>query len=237
MNIDGRNIYIYIIKISDVIISIVSLAMSLWIFDLLHGRSISLSDLLHIKINMINIIALSIYALIYNITLHSMEIYEYKRIQGWREEYSYISKIVLASSALLLIVTVIFQRGNISKDVILIFSVFTFILTFLSRFVTQKFSGWMHRQNRKLRNILLIGLNKRAYDFAIGILDKPQLGYRIIGFLDVFSEKENNRRFDLYLECLGTLADFDYVVDHMEVDEVVVSLPIRSFYEHINYLI
>lgn len=237
MNIDGRNIYIYIIKISDVIISIVSLAMSLWVFDLLHGRSISLSDLLHIKINMINIVALSIYALIYNITLHSMEIYEYKRIQGWREEYSYISKIVLASSALLLIVTVIFQRGNISKDVILIFSVFTFILTFLSRFVTQKFLGWMHGQNRKLRNILLIGWNKRAYDFAMGILDKPQLGYRIIGFLDVFSEKENNRRFDLYLECLGTLADFDYVVDHMEVDEVVVSLPIRSFYEHINYLI
>lgn len=237
MSIYSRNIYIYIIKIYYIVISIVSLAMSLWIYDLLHGIYISISDLLQIKINMINIASLSIYILLYNITLHFMEIYEYKRMRVWRDKYRYISKIVLASSSLLLIITVLFQRGNISKDVILIFSIFTFILTFLSRFVTQKLLGWMHRKNRKMRNILLIGWNKRAYDFAMCILEKPQLGYRIIGFLDVFSEKENNRRFDLYLECLGTLADFDYVIDHMEVDEVVVSLPIRSFYEHINYLI
>ena len=237
MNIDSRNIHIYITKISDIIISIISLSMSLWIYELLHGQDISLPDLLHIKIKMINIISLLVYLLIYNITLHSIEIYDHKRIQGWREEYRHISKIVLASSSLLLIIMVTFQRGNISKDVILIFSIFTCILTFLGRFVTQKFVGWVHRQNRKLRNILLIGWNKRAYDFTMRILEKPQLGYRIIGFLDVFSEKETNRRFDLYLECLGTLADFDYVIDHVGVDEVVVSLPIRSFYEHISYLI
>lgn len=237
MNVDSRSIYLYIIKISDVVISIASLAMSLWVCDMLQGRYISLSDLLQIKINMINIISLSMYILMYNITLHSMEIYEHKRIRGWREEYRYISKIVLASSSLLLIITVLFQRGNISKDVILIFSIFTCMLTFLSRFTTQKIVGWMHRKNRKLRNMLIIGWNKRAYDFAMSILEKPQLGYRIIGFLDVYSENENNRRFDLYLECLGTLADFDYVVDHRGVDEVVLSLPIRSFYEQTSYLI
>jgi len=189
MTIYSRNIYIYIVKISDIIISVVSLSMSLWIYELLHGQYISLPDLLHIKINMINIISLLVYILVYNITLHSIEIYDHRRIQGWREEYRYISKIVLASSSLLLITTVTFQRGNISKDVILIFSIFTCILTFLGRFVTQKFVGWIYRQYRKLRNILLIGWNKRAYGFTMRILEKPQLGYRIIGFLDVFSEK------------------------------------------------
>src|SRR3989442_2092779 len=144
MNIDSRNIHIYITKISDIIISIISLSMSLWIYELLHGQYISLPDLLHIKINMINIISLLVYLLIYNITLHSMEIYDQKRTQGWREEYRYISKIVLASSSLLLITTVAFQRGNISKDVVLIFSIFTCILTFLGRFVAQKFVGWIH---------------------------------------------------------------------------------------------
>src|SRR5215471_12279206 len=145
MNIDNKNTYTYIEKISDILISIVSLSMSLWIYELLHGQYISFPDLLHLKINMINILSLSSYMLIYNITLHSMEIYNYKRIRGWREEYRYISKIVFASSSLLLIVTVIFQRSSISKDVILIFSIFTCILTFLDRLVTQKFVGWIHR--------------------------------------------------------------------------------------------
>lgn len=128
-------------------------------------------------------------------------------------------------------------RGNISKDVILIFSISTCMLIFISRFATEKIVGLMHRKNRKLRNILIIGWNRRAYNFSMAILEKPQLGYRIVGFLDVLSENENSRRFDLYLECLGTLADFDYVIDHREIDEVVIALPIRSFYEHISYLI
>src|SRR5256885_1673168 len=92
MTIDSRNIHIYITKISDIIISVVSLSMSLWIYELLHGQYISLPDLLHIKIKMINIISLLAYLLIYNITLHSIEIYDHKRIQGWREEYRHISK-------------------------------------------------------------------------------------------------------------------------------------------------
>ena len=58
MTIDSRNIHIYITKISDIIISVVSLSMSLWIYELLHGQYISLPDLLHIKIKMINIISL-----------------------------------------------------------------------------------------------------------------------------------------------------------------------------------
>src|SRR5262245_3718448 len=237
MNIDSKNMYLYIIKISDIIISVFSLSMSLWIYEFLHGQYITLSNLLHMKTNMINILSLSVYMLFYNITLHSIGIYDYQRAQAWRADYRYVSKIVLASSSLLLIISVIFQRGNISKDAILIFSLFTCILTFLGRLATRRFVGWVYRKQRKLRNILLIGWNKRTYNFIRSILEKPQLGYHIIGFLDIYQEGETNRRFDLYLECLGTLADFDYVIDHMVVDEVVISLPIRSFYEHISHLI
>src|SRR5215471_18587916 len=102
MDFDSRNIYVYIIKIFDVIISVISLAVSLWLFDQLRGESVNFSDLLQMKVNIMNIILLSLYLLMYNITLHSMEIYNNKRIFGWRnpgflEEYREVSKIVLAS--------------------------------------------------------------------------------------------------------------------------------------------
>src|SRR5262249_11085108 len=201
MNIDSKNMYLYIIKISDIIIAILSLSVSLWIYDLLLGQYITLSNLFQIKTNMINILSLSVYIFIYNITLHSIGIYDYPRGHPWSVDYIYISKIVLVSSSLLLIITVLFQRGNIIKDVILIFSVFTCIFTFLGRLTTQKFVGWLYRQSRQSRNILLIGWNKRAYDFAMCILEKPHLGCHLIGFLDIFHEERTNRRFDLYLEC------------------------------------
>src|SRR5215831_10926192 len=114
MNVDSKNIYVYIIKIFDVIISIMSLGISLWISDRSRGASVNFSELLQMKINIINIISLSLYLLMYNIVLHSMEIYNNKTIFGWRKlgfikEYREVSKIVLASASLLLVVTVVFQ--------------------------------------------------------------------------------------------------------------------------------
>src|SRR5215471_5316380 len=143
MDFDSRNIYVYIIKIFDVLIAVISLAVSLWLFDKLRGESVYLSDLLQMKINIVNIISLSLYLLLYNVTLHSMEIYNNKRIFGWKnpgfiEEYREVSKVVLASTSLLLVVPVIFQRANISKDVILIFATLTCLLTFFVRSAARK---------------------------------------------------------------------------------------------------
>jgi len=44
--------------------------------------------------------------------------------------------------------------------------------------------GWIRRHGRNLRNILIVGTNPRALEFAQKLESKLELGYRIIGFVD-----------------------------------------------------
>ena len=82
---------------------------------------------------------------------------------------------------------------------------------------------------RNLRDVLIIGTNPRAVQFARKIRDNHFLGYRVIGFVDQqwpglteFSQSE------FALAC-----DFDSLLPYLRsnvVDEVLVALPMRSLH-------
>ena len=93
------------------------------------------------------------------------------------------------------------------------------------------------RHNRNLRYLLLVGSNQRVQDFACRIMTKPQLGYRIVGYLDELPNGQSYHKMLSSHKYLGTLDDFDAVIDQERVDEVVISLPIRSCYEQIKRLV
>jgi exopolysaccharide biosynthesis polyprenyl glycosylphosphotransferase len=95
----------------------------------------------------------------------------------------------------------------------------------------------MRRHNRNLHSLLLVGSNQRVQDFACRIMSKPQLGYRIVGYLDDPPSGQSYHKLLSSHKHLGTLDDFDAVIDQEEVDEVVISLPIRSCYEQIKHLV
>jgi exopolysaccharide biosynthesis polyprenyl glycosylphosphotransferase len=87
----------------------------------------------------------------------------------------------------------------------------------------------MHGRN--LHFILILGTNRRAVGFARRIESTPELGYRIIGFVDdvwpglaTFSEGG----FPLVSDFRG-LPEF---LRRNVVDEVAIFLPVGSFYKH-----
>ncbi len=82
-----------------------------------------------------------------------------------------------------------------------------------------------------MRYILILGTNTRALQFADSIESRPELGYRILGFVDqqwpqLESFIANGRPL---VADLSTLPEF---LRHNVVDEVANYLPLRSFYEH-----
>jgi exopolysaccharide biosynthesis polyprenyl glycosylphosphotransferase len=231
-----RQFLVACLKIFDIAMMLIALAMSLWIRELFDGQILSLWDLLQMKIKLENFIALLVFVPIYHVVLLSTRLYDSRRLLAGQGEWKDICKAVLVGTILLLTIAVIFQRGNVNKEVVLLFGVLSCVLTCLGRYIIRVILEEVRSRNRNLRNLLLVGWNKRAYDFAIRVLEKPQLGYRIVGFIDDPSNEDSFRRFDLYLEYLGTLQDLNDVIERMEVDEVVISLPIRSFYVQINQL-
>jgi exopolysaccharide biosynthesis polyprenyl glycosylphosphotransferase len=84
-------------------------------------------------------------------------------------------------------------------------------------------------RGRNLRDMLIVGTNPRAVQFARKMRDNQFLGYRVIGFVD--QEWAGMGEFS---QSGFTLAcDFDGLLKYLRssvVDEVVVALPMRSFH-------
>ncbi len=85
---------------------------------------------------------------------------------------------------------------------------------------------------RNLRYVLIAGANQRSLELAKALEDRPELGYRVQGFADVFWDgaKEAVRRG---YRIVSSLEDLGSYIGQTVVDEVLVCLPIQSMYRNI----
>jgi exopolysaccharide biosynthesis polyprenyl glycosylphosphotransferase len=81
-----------------------------------------------------------------------------------------------------------------------------------------------------LRRVLIIGAGKVGEELARRIAQHQNLGLNLVGFLDDDPTKKTSNR-----EILGTLEHLRKVVNQMNVDDVVLALPVRA-YERVNSL-
>ena len=87
----------------------------------------------------------------------------------------------------------------------------------------------VRRRGRNLREMVVVGTNPRALRFAREIEARPELGYRIAGFVD-------GPWFGLAMfeqtgyPLVSDLPDFPCFLREQVVDEVVIALPMESSY-------
>jgi exopolysaccharide biosynthesis polyprenyl glycosylphosphotransferase len=99
-----------------------------------------------------------------------------------------------------------------------------------SRLILRAVLAKLRLRGRNLRFLLVVGTNERAIRFARNIEARPDLGYRIIGFVDDEWKGVGEFRQNGYalVANLSGLRDF---IRHNVVDEVVLELPIKSLYQ------
>jgi exopolysaccharide biosynthesis polyprenyl glycosylphosphotransferase len=93
----------------------------------------------------------------------------------------------------------------------------------------RKFLRWMRTHGRNSRQVLIVGTNPRAVEFAHAIEGKPELGYHLIGFVD--EEWPGAQEFGSSGNAIvSDLNHFPSFLRERIVDEVVIALPMKSFY-------
>lgn len=99
----------------------------------------------------------------------------------------------------------------------------------LSRLLLRYILHNIRRRGHNLRHVLVVGTNPRAIEFARTIESKPEIGYRVIGFADVKWPGINGvEASGKRLVCdLQGITEF---VRNTVVDEILIALPLRSFY-------
>jgi exopolysaccharide biosynthesis polyprenyl glycosylphosphotransferase len=93
-----------------------------------------------------------------------------------------------------------------------------------------------HSRGRSLKNLVIVGCGRRGAEFGLEVRRKPELGYLLLGYIDDLEAPENPQHGGCE-KLLGSLEEAQGVFESMEIDEVVISLPIKSHYDNITRLI
>jgi len=145
-------------------------------------------------------------------------------------------KATTLATLFLLFMVKLFGVVMVTSHFVLLFWIFSSGLIVGGRVMIRYFLRQARLHGRNLRNVLILGTNPRAIEFARKIGSKPELGYRVLGFVDDewpgllnFSETEYSLR-----------SNFEGLSEYLRrniIDEVAIYLPVRSFYEHTSQVV
>ncbi len=113
---------------------------------------------------------------------------------------------------------------------IVLFAVFSSIGMVTIRMGARLVTRYLRQRGRNLRNLLIVGSNSRAVAVADNLLADKNFGYHLAGFVDDHwhydAAPEHYKRM-----LLGQTGDTLQLLRDLELDEVIVALPIASHYQ------
>src|SRR5882757_7139337 len=167
-------------------------------------------------------------------TLRSSGFYRSRRLEGYLkgtlDVFSASSLCALFSFVWLWLISS--SRRSIAELVIIsiLFGSLSFIAFMSTRLIGRATMHALRSRGRNLRYILIVGTNRRANSFARDLTLHPEWGYRVQGFVDDqwwYDQTPNSNSGSL----LGGFDAIPALLRTLPVDEVVVTLPLASFYQ------
>ena len=138
-------------------------------------------------------------------------------------------KSTLIGTALVSILLFVADVIPISVSFLILLLCTSFFGTYLCRKIIHFCIRRIRIKGRNIRFILIVGTNDRALQFARRIQGDSGFGYRLLGFVDDNVQIEGTE-LDSLGEVVCGLEDFSDYLKNNVVDEVVISLPLASFY-------
>jgi exopolysaccharide biosynthesis polyprenyl glycosylphosphotransferase len=155
--------------------------------------------------------------------------YRADRFVALKTQLKDLVKATTLASFWLVIVSGIFSVRSINTYNILLFWTVVTGAGVLSRLALRVMLMSARRSGYNYRFLLVIGANPRAAEVVAKIDAKPELGYKIVGF--VAENEEARSAWDGRAErgeVLGTIDELQGVLQRERVDEMIVCLPVDS---------
>ena len=189
-----------------------------------------------IRISIINFITFIGFTLIWYLVLDLSGAYYVRRLTKKKKAIYNIIKITSLGSFFLLVFSVILHIRLVTPLFMVVFWLMTTTMAILSRLMVRFISrkSWVSGIN--LHNAVIVGTNQRAVKFARNLEQSPELGYRVMGFVD--QKWLGSRRFqESGYPLLADFQNFPTFLRTHEVDEVIIDLPLNSFYQETAYIV
>ncbi len=224
-----RQLVIKILKLFDLVAMI--LAFVLAAVPVSHGGGVaSFAQFLSMRIKVQNFILFIGLLALWHILFVSVRLYESQRLISRRTDVINGIRATSLGTLGIAVLSVVFPIKMVTGIFLVAFWLMTTAVTIGSRLLLRFILENLRRRGWNLRHVLIVGTNPRALAFARKLESRAESGYRIIGFVDVpWSGLEEFSKSHFPLVC-----DFDHLAVFLRntvVDEVIVGLPMSSFYD------
>lgn len=165
------------------------------------------------------------------LVVYKMEgLYTPKRGTSWLDEVYTVFIGTLAGIAVMIVIT-FFYRPYFYSRLLFGYAGISVTLTLsLSRLIVRQIWGYLRGRGIGVDRVLVVGAGEIGRAIMRSIMALPQLGYRVVGFIDDEGPEKSIGRFP----SLGSTKDLPRLLQERRVDEVIVTLPWTSHEEIIK---
>ncbi|MBI1812058.1 MAG: sugar transferase [Nitrospirae bacterium] len=193
---------------------------------------VALNKLHSLRIKVVDFIGFLSITILWHITFKNLKLYRSRRLDSGRNEWRDLIKATTIGTSIITLVGVIIKNTFTTPLFIIFFWGLSTLFILFFRTTLRYLLKKVRIHGRNLRFVLIVGTNQRAYDYAGMLEEKKEMGYRVIGYLD-----ENIHLPAGELNLIGTIKDLPSILKSHIVDEVVITLPVKSYYQEIQKII
>jgi exopolysaccharide biosynthesis polyprenyl glycosylphosphotransferase len=172
----------------------------------------------------------------WHVIFSAFGLYRSRRLGDRSQEAMDVLKATSAAALVLCIVAAIFRLQMTTPAFIVVFWAVASSLIVSCRWISRTLLRWARVHGRNSHQMLIVGTNPRAVEFARTIEGKPELGYHLIGFVDEewsgLQEVRKNGK-----AIVSDLEHFSGFLRERIVDEVTIALPMKSFYSQAAHIV
>lgn len=195
-----------------------------------HG-GVNLTRFLSIRVKLSNLIVLTAVLLVWHLVFSVCGFYQSKRLSSLYSLVVDAAKATTLATVTLMVMAKFFLITMVTFSFMLLFWLLSSMFIIVARVTVRYLLRKIRLHGRNLRHVLILGTNSRALEFARRIESKPELGYRVLGFVDDDWAGMQIFRQTQYRLCCDLEGLSEYLRRNA-IDEVAIYLPLRSFYEY-----
>jgi exopolysaccharide biosynthesis polyprenyl glycosylphosphotransferase len=193
-------------------------------------KRFSLAEFFSIRVKLSNCLIFAAMLVVWHTIFALCGLYRSRRLSTDRAEINDVLTSVALCTVVLAIGAAILPITMITVRFLILFWAVSTILMTSARIALRKSLGQVRLRGRNLRHVLVVGTNVRAVTYARKILQDPERGYRLLGFVDhQWDQLEDFKRTGFPL-----LSDYEGLAEFLRrnvVDEVALYLPLRSHFK------
>lgn len=165
----------------------------------------------------------AILTLLLVIVFGMQRLYTPQRGRSWIDESFALLNGTATGVMLMIVLTYFLPDLSYSRGLLPLAAMTMLVLLATSRIVKSVVTSRMRRKGLGIKHVLIVGAGEVGRTVMRTVVARPELGYRLVGFVDDDPEKG---RTDLgRIKALGSLDNLSAIMGTLNIDVVIVTLP------------